>query len=910
MDHLILNSYQLSTTKDENSTHFYWDTHMYFSLNDKRKEEFWITYCNSVVEKNSTQISEVIPSKNTNVQLGYYIFMIFDANYAKDMINPLVQSIKIYLKRLIGLIQITIKNHFKQTESGSEYLACYLDRGDDNFLTWNNSQVEYKGKIIFPYALVQNKYISQFFKLVVSQIQLHSNELQMYLPIPLLNGLDTLIRPLNLDTCELYGSYDIGEKLTYELQNIYGLLSNESETIIDFSSAFSPSHHSDVKSRSISIETLSKYAMKYGWTFWLPLFFSIGYWGQSLSEIDGAFMNEEVPTIITLKTFKELNESQTQLEKARQFLALINISRVDVYWSWYDIGSAIHSIDQGTDGLNAWKYITTRSDFKSDYDCDVEWFQFDQADGVTSNTLEWFVYQDNPDQYNKIVEKDVADALNKAIFEQKHTPVAKAFKACFPFDFICSNYESGTWYYYQNHRWIEDDGSSMIIYYLNEQFQNRLDVYRNELSNKKLMCRDPEIRTRMENNISSIGELIKKLSTPSFKEGVCKELKTYYHHRSFNKLMNSIPYYTATPNGVIDVRGGSYYFRPGKPEDYITMSTQCMFPITFTWETPTVIEVMKYLGQVFQNVNKRNYFWRFMGKILYSGNVDKVFPIWTGEGDNSKSILVRLILAALGMYAVKLPYTLITEQIRDSNKATPVLIHSRGAKIGFLEEPNKGHPIQSGTVKHLTGHDTLPVRELFQKGSKMIDMEVTMVPVLITNKIPKIPDCQRAIWERTNVLEFTSQWSKHASDDINEQYQTGIFKIDRFFERQIPRLAPAFLWVMAQKYEEYCRFGLDPPEEVLEATDAFRISNNRYIHFTRACVKEVLTLDGTPDMNAKVHLDELYSMYNRWYSDQKFKEKIENKSEFKENIEMVWKRKAPEYYWFGIQVVGTFGFNL
>ena len=292
-----------------------------------------------------------------------------------------------------------------------------------------------------------------------------------------------------------------------------------------------------------------------------------------------------------------------------------------------------------------------------------------------------------------------------------------------------------------------------------------------------------------------------------------------------------------------------------------------------------------------------------MGKLLYSGNIDKIFPIWTGEGNNSKSILVRLIETALGSYAVKLPYTLITETDKDSNRATPALIHSRGAKVAFLQEPNKNRPIQSGPVKEITGHDTMYVRDLFQKGSKIVEMEITIVPILVTNRIPDIPDCQPAVWERTNVIEFSSRWGRDAPEDPKDQYVQGLFKINRFFDREIPKMAPAFLWIMAQKYEDYIQNGLDPPDDVLQATENFRVSNNKFIHFTRDCINQVVDINGQIDLEARLDLNQLYEAYRKWYLDQQFKEKVDNKSQFRENLEMVWRQKADgNNSWGGISL--------
>lgn len=908
MDELILRTFPNSPTKTEATNYKYNVTGTYFQVPSDRQEKFWTSYCLSVQEKINPFCFELVQRKDQNVQLAFDVFLAFEKTHMStriDIVEDAISSIHEYIKRVIAIIQIVMGTFFEKTPQGSESLVCYLTRNNDNILTWNGSQVEFKARIIFPYAFIQSGHIIHFQRLLLTQLQLQSSQLLAFLSVSPINGLDTLLRPIGLEMCEMYGSSESYGSSVYELRHIYGLLTSDTETVISLEQAFFPVFHLNYIDGTLKAETIHSYTSLYGLKFWLPLFFSQGYYARPLIEKHaGLFtmVDPEGPRI-TMKVIKESGDFQSQIERVRQLLSMMDPARVENYWSWYDIGISLHSINRSKEGLDLWKYVTSRSDYKSDQDCEELWYQFNGSDGTTIATLEWFASHDNSEMYQQFNEKDVNDALNKAIFEQQEKAIAKAFRACFPFDFVCSSYSDGTWFVYRDHRWIEDDGTSTLMWDLNERFQPKLEKMRAELANRIIGTRDQEFKSRSENTISAITELIKRLGGNSFKERVSRELRIYYQCRRFYNKKDLNPFFTGTPNGILDLRGGKYCLRPGKPEDFITKTTNCMFPETFTWQTPLVQEVLQYIEKVFRNRNIRNYFWRLMGKILYSGNIDKIFPIWTGEGNNSKSILVRLIEAALGSYAIKLPVTFITETNKESNRATPVLIHSQGAKVGFLQEPNRNQPIQSGSVKELTGHDTMYVRELFQKGSKIVEMEITIVPILITNKIPNIPDCQQAIWERTHVTEFNSRWGKEAPLDPQQQYQEGFFKMDRFFDRQIPRMAPAFLWIMAQKYEEYAQSGLEPSPEVLQATDAFRISNNKFIHFIRDSIIQVVSSNGTPDMSARVGLDELYSSFRKWYNDQQYREKIPNKSEFKENIEMIWRQKGDENNsWGGIRL--------
>jgi len=90
----------------------------------------------------------------------------------------------------------------------------------------------------------------------------------------------------------------------------------------------------------------------------------------------------------------------------------------------------------------------------------------------------------------------------------------------------------------------------------------------------------------------------------------------------------------------------------------------------------------------------------------------------------------------------------------------------------------------------------------------------------------------------------------------------------------------------------------------LQATENFRVANNYYIHFTRDSVRQVINEEGVVDLSASVTLDELFNVFKSWYKDQQFGNKIPNKTEFKENIEGIWKEKADyDKKWYGIQLI-------
>jgi len=875
--------------------------------------EFWLTYLQSVHEDRNPYLAEVVSDKS-HVQLGYNIHLIFNRDYNSlrpDVYHNLSNSIADYVKQVIRIVQRTLNLYFNLSVEKVELCTCYLSRKE--LLKVGNNQIEFYGRIVFPWALVQRKYVLDLYQFVIGLIQSEHGQISQFLALQPINGLDTLLQPINLETSEMLGSSPDNESPLL-LKQIYGEITQTSEMILRNEDVFDVRRHLVIIHGLIAPEVVATYISNYGLTFFLPLMFSSGYTGTYLIEKDNMHLMINKPQT-TIHPTKRLSNETSALERARAMLGLIDRVRVDQHWSWFAIGQALFNISSDNEALKIWEWKTTQSDSWTAKDCQEKWLEMNVG-RITEATIEWFAYKDDPELYRSKTEKDIRESIMLAVTDQLETSVAKAFKALYPFEFVCSDYATSTWYYYERSRWIPDNGNYRINYQIIQMFQPELEKIRSDISQKVASSRDAEFKARNETVIVLITQLIRKLGTTSFKNHVCSELRTLYYNPKFRKYSNSNPNLTGTENGVIDLTGEQFCFRQGIPEDYITLSTNINFPINYTWETEMVKVVITYMEQVFRNQDVRDYFWRLMGKLLYSGNIDKIFPILTGSGDNSKSMVVRLIEAALGSYCRKLPITYLTEIQKDSNRPNPFMIATKGAKVVFAEEPNVSQPIQSGTVKYLTGNDTNQHRDMYQGSGNIEEFLVSFVPFLVTNKIPDIPDCQQAIWQRTRVLEFLSRWSNDAPDSLEEQYRTGVFKMNRFFEREIPKMAPAFLWIMTQMYDSYIKRGMDDPPEVLQATENFRIINNKVIGFLSDIVERVLDADGNLDINAKISLDELYQAYTSWYRDQQYNKAKEPKMKFKENIESIWKQKASNKSWFGYRLkfnasINAFtGFNI
>jgi phage/plasmid-associated DNA primase len=291
------------------------------------------------------------------------------------------------------------------------------------------------------------------------------------------------------------------------------------------------------------------------------------------------------------------------------------------------------------------------------------------------------------------------------------------------------------------------------------------------------------------------------------------------------------------------------------------MCTICKYEESFNWNHPLVKELMTWIGQVFIEKELQHYFLKFAASCLKARNSDKIFAIWTGSGDNSKSMIVKLF-NALGPYAIKFPVCMLTENERSSGSATPQFARAKATRIAFLDEPEDHISINKGTIKRFTGGDSFFARFLHSNGG---EIEATFKMVLMCNKIPVIANPDTAVKNRTRILPFLSKWVSDPPATIEEQYRQRLFKVDRSFEHRIMGLAPAFLWVMTQYYPYYIEEGLTVPQMVIDSTNSYWKDNDIYAQFAASVVEPVMTPEGEADINCSITLTALHNEFKEWF---------------------------------------------
>lgn len=584
-------------------------------------------------------------------------------------------------------------------------------------------------------------------------------------------------------------------------------------------------------------------------------------------------------------------EPLTVLDRVRSYLNMLKPSRSEQFWSWYDVGQAIFSVDHTEVGLQIWKNFTSQTNKFSVEDCDAKWDSLHKLRKidklmVTIDTLEFFAMKDSPEAYETVKRRQVEDLLIKASFSQSHAKIAESFHACYPFDYACAAFTKKTWYWFNpNGRWERFDGDSNLRVRIKKEFTQKIESLKLDHETVVSRAKDAQVRSTHKSIADNLGSLIGKLESEPFQNSLCNMLRTDYSKPRFLEWKESEWAYFCCQKGVIDLRSTEAIFRPGKPEDYCTLHG-CVFPHKLTWQSPDVKEVMKYLREVFGSEAQREFMLRLCASYLHSGNANKLFTIFQGQGNNSKTGFVNMLQAAFGKYAKTIQPEYFTEKKKDSGAANPGISRAMDAKLLVAQEANKETTFQEGTIKGLTGNDKRSDRDLYQAGLDMVEREPAFNLLFVVNTPPQQRDTQEAIWGRILMIVFASMWVNEDDPRLpatyDSQLKVRIFPKQLRYEDRLLELAPAFLWILFKYWRKYKEVGLSIPKEVDEAKESYRLSCDPWHLFFKArmCV----------DQSVQVKKETAYMIFSRWWRDSGQQGRTPSQQTFTYEMEKMFKK--------------------
>jgi putative DNA primase/helicase len=296
--------------------------------------------------------------------------------------------------------------------------------------------------------------------------------------------------------------------------------------------------------------------------------------------------------------------------------------------------------------------------------------------------------------------------------------------------------------------------------------------------------------------------------------------------------LDADPLLLNAPNGTIDLRTG--LLRSHERGDLITRRVAVEYDPTATaptWEA--------FLARVQPDEETRNYLQRTAGAAAIGDNRDELLHVKYGPGANGKTKFDETVRTALGDYAEPIDAELLLAQ-RGRSAAKPELVRLRGVRLVTASETDEGRRLNTALVKALTGGDAIPARLLYENNVAIFTPVFS--PWLRTNHRPVIGDQSEAIWRRVRLVPFTVTIPR---SERNTMLQGQLFA----------ELPGVLRWIVdgARVYLEH---GLDPPEQVAAATEAYREEEDLLGAFIAECCDV--------DPAYTVTSASLYGVWSRW----------------------------------------------
>ena len=396
------------------------------------------------------------------------------------------------------------------------------------------------------------------------------------------------------------------------------------------------------------------------------------------------------------------------------FLAMWNPARINNMAEWKTIGEAIYNFYRDNDivdvGCILWhdetkkmidKYAqkghkTPQYFFDKDgreYNlmdmCDLHYYQF-KTGRIDVHNLAYVASLDSPKEFQVWHTKWCKSALIDAI-SGFHVDVGIAFYKVNFLNVVCECNESKkhTIYIFRRHRLVCDYSNTRIKRMLTGDFVRKIRQMETDIVSQ-LENANSKNREYGDNIKAKISSLIGKLKTNTYIWNVIDASCTYFHKDNLSSFLDENPDLTCVKSGVLVATTTEIFIRPGRPQDFITKETDATYN-DFSWDHPYVGKVVAWAKQTFIDPDLVKFWFRFLSSLLRGGNSDKIFPVLYGpEGDNSKSAWVRAIYKAMGPYCYKGTMSMLTNEDRNTNGPTPLLVKFKATRIVFFEESEGG----------------------------------------------------------------------------------------------------------------------------------------------------------------------------------------------------------------------------
>jgi P4 family phage/plasmid primase-like protien len=399
-------------------------------------------------------------------------------------------------------------------------------------------------------------------------------------------------------------------------------------------------------------------------------------------------------------------------------------------------------------------------------------------------------------------------------------------------------YDGEWWWVFESgfHRWTRDRGGMKFHLKLLSVITDSYSQLKANIDNEMVKC--------------LIDDFIVRCNSRNMRETLVKDCCITFHDSTFLEKLDMAQHLIGMENGVFDLDRD--LFRPGRPEDYITLTTGRTFDETVLSKGDDH-PVMKYVLQFFADVLVHpEVINMVLSSVILSlhgaSNLHKFF-LWVGVGSNGKSKLSNLFRKCLGSYTVTMPVNVFTAKRIEYGKACPELTRTKNTRVVFLQEPNPNETLNMGIIKEVTGGDSMFTRGLYSSGA---EIQCRWTPILMCNVLPNVTDTSHGAWRRLIAVDFPTLFTNTPTERHHK-------KLDLTIDSKIESWADAFMTYMLVTYKQYAGRGLVIPSSVTNTTEEYHSESDFYTEF----VNEKMVK--TDLYNDFVNWSDLWNTFYAWF---------------------------------------------
>ncbi|CAB0855212.1 hypothetical protein FRC0360_00741 [Corynebacterium diphtheriae] len=268
------------------------------------------------------------------------------------------------------------------------------------------------------------------------------------------------------------------------------------------------------------------------------------------------------------------------------------------------------------------------------------------------------------------------------------------------------------------------------------------------------------------------------------------------------------PYLLNTPSATYDLRNSSQ--RAHDPADMLTKQTAVdptnkgmqvwleSLQVTFGGDAELIGYVQRVCGLA------------AIGKVLIEALI-----IAYGDGNNGKSTFWNTIARVLGSYSETISAEVLIAGKK--NNAKHEMAETRARRLLIAGENDEGVRLSTSSTKQLASTDKIAAEKKYKDPFSFTPSHTL---VLYTNHLPRVGAMDTGIWRRLIVIPF-EQTIKPDRDIKNYA--------DHLFEQAG---GAVLAWIMeGAKLIHAEDYRLNPPRQVVEASEAYRAANDWFAHF-------------------------------------------------------------------------------